>query len=100
MPFFELSSDYEIASEQTSQAIKTSVLNSCPVAIIIPKGVFESYHKPATTIFENGLTREMAIITVAKELNSKTVLVVPQVWRVGNCLSIENHYAKSAKPIF
>lgn len=75
IPYEILSSETEKAVEQTKKAIAQAIDNTTPVALIVKKGLFESYDAPKAIIKPELLSRERAIKCAAGNVNYGDVIV-------------------------
>ena len=74
IPAFVLSDDPQLSTDQTERAIRKVRQDNCPLALIVKKGLFETYAKHETTS-ELKLTREEAIIAATSTLPNEAVVV-------------------------
>lgn len=77
IPFHVLSSDQETTFNDIQTAAHQAKTNSCPVALLVPEGIFEvQQSKPATTIeTKYELSRETVIQQLIGHLNGDEIVI-------------------------
>ena len=74
IPVLTLSDQEEVANGQTLDAIRLAKEKSCPVALVVRKGTFESYQLDVDQVSLD-LSREQAILEVAHLLDENSAVV-------------------------
>ena len=75
VPTIILSHDETVAKQQTAEAISIAKSNSCPVALVVRKGLFEPHTPLARLPNSNELSREQAIVCAAEKMDDNALVV-------------------------